>query len=122
MSLLDTIKDTLELAKKGITIDLQERLMKLREEALALQDENLALKVRVSDLEAQMAESSSLSFDGVVYWKARQEADREGPYCQRCHDADKKLIRLQSSPRYDLAREVGVTWHCKACRASYDSK
>lgn len=97
MSLIKTTQDIYELAKKGLTIDLQERLMELREEALALQGENLALKRRVADLEAQMAVGSSLSLDGVVCWKTGQETEREGPYCQRCYDTDKKLIRLQSS-------------------------
>ncbi len=41
MSLIDTAKDIYELAKRGATLELQEQLIKMREEALTLQEENL---------------------------------------------------------------------------------
>jgi hypothetical protein len=40
MSIIDTAKDIYSLAAKGLTIDLQQELMELREQALELQEEN----------------------------------------------------------------------------------
>ncbi len=113
MSLIDTAKDIYELAKKGATLELQERLIKIREEALSLQEENLKLRARVSELEAALSVRENLSFDGSAYWRSLEEGKREGPYCQRCYDADGKLIRLQSSQYVHDGQHVH-SWLCRA--------
>jgi uncharacterized protein YlxW (UPF0749 family) len=69
MSVIDTARNISLLVKKGVTVELVELLVKLRQEAEALQEENRKLKARVAELEGRAAEvRESLSFDGTVYW------------------------------------------------------
>jgi tRNA(Ile2) C34 agmatinyltransferase TiaS len=110
MSIMDTAKDVLELVKKGATIELQERLMQLREEALVLQEENIKLKETVQALEKEREIEQELVYEQPYYWRVKDD-QKEGPYCQKCYDSDKHLIRLQAQGQGE--------WICKACGGHY---
>ncbi len=43
MGVIDTAKDIYDLVKKGATIELQEKINQIREEAINLQSENIIL-------------------------------------------------------------------------------
>jgi hypothetical protein len=104
---LPTYKDIVELIKKGATVEAQERIMELREAALELQEENFALREKVRELEDQLRVKGQVSFDGRVYWLGKDGGGRDGPFCQRCYDAETKLIRVQSTIR---------GWYCNSCK------
>ena len=44
MAIMDTAKTIAELAKKGMTVELQEKIMELREDVMALKEENVQLR------------------------------------------------------------------------------
>lgn len=115
MSIIETSKDIYELVKRGATIDLQQRLLQLREEAMSLQEENLLLTQRIQDLEEQLRISTELEYDGSLYWIKKSDTENEGPYCQRCYDSDRKLIRLQSGG----GRPNTYEWTCLGCDKHY---
>jgi polyhydroxyalkanoate synthesis regulator phasin len=69
MSLIDTARNISLLAKRGVTVELVEQIMKLREEALAMQEENVNLKARVRELERRVEALEDHSFDGTVFWR-----------------------------------------------------
>lgn len=119
MSIIDTAKDVYDLARKGATLELQEQLIKMREEALLLQEENLALKTRINELEKAQAINESLSFDGAVYWKTLPDSAKEGPYCPHCYDVEACLVRLHSHS-YVFEGGRNHSWLCKACDNSYE--
>lgn len=110
MAFLDTAKDAYDLAKKGMTIELQEKMMELREQAIALQEENIKLRKKVLELEAEAEVKEQLEFRGGMYFR-QKEGQEDGPFCPRCYDERAKLIRLQAlrDPQTD------VTHLCCAC-------
>ena len=110
MSIVDTAKDIYDLLGKGANIEQQERLMQLRQEALELQEENLALRERVRELEAALAQSDEMVTDRGVYWR-EGEQERDGPFCTRCLDVDMHAVRLQ---------DYGDGWNCPNCQAYYN--
>ena len=72
MSLIDTARNISLLAKRGVTVELVEQLVKLRQEAEALLEENRKLKARVAELEGRTAEvHNDLNFDGTVFWGSK---------------------------------------------------
>ena len=119
MAILDTAKTVYDLAKAGATLELQEELMKIREEALALQEECLSLRQQISDFQKSEDERNAATFDGTVYWKQDASDQKDGPFCQRCFDVDKILVRLQDGSYHDGDRQVKL-WDCKACKTSYE--
>jgi len=115
MSLIETSKEIYELIKKGATLELQEKLIKMREEALALQEENIALKEQIKKLEERLAVSKNLEWDGRVYWLIVPDGKKQGPFCQYCYDTESKLIRLQAYSYTDEDRRHD-SWGCLACK------
>ena len=107
---IPTYKDIVDLMKKGATVEAQERIMELREAVLELQEENVSLRQNIRQLEEQLSLEKELGFDGSVYWRTTG-GNRIGPFCQRCHDVDKKLVRLQ---------DYGDAWFCLGCKMSHD--
>ena len=114
--MLPKYSDIVDLIKKGATVEAQEKIMELRIGALEIQEENLALKSKVKELESLLDIKQNLEYKGQVYWRylsdeAGDYTIRDGPFCQRCYDADQKLIRL-----YDLKNGW---WRCKLCSNTF---
>lgn len=116
MGIVDTSKTVYELAKAGATIELQERLMQLRQEALEAQEEILALRGRVKELEAAAAVSQQMEFDGRVYWRVGEDGQRDAAFCPQCLDNEKKMIRVQRNGGSDWG---GYWWDCPTCKNRY---
>lgn len=104
-------KDIVELLKKGLTIEAQEKIMELREAAMELQEENLGLREKVADLEAQIKRTKELKLTQGVYWR---EGDTV-PLCQVCYDKDSKLIHLSE---FHL---VAGRMYCPVCKFQVDT-
>jgi len=41
-----------------------------------------------------IVEASKLTFKNNAYWKIDESGSKEGPYCVRCYDIDKKVVQL----------------------------
>ena len=99
---------------------------KMAQEAAKLLD-NAELNFKMADLTNQLAEltvaaaeskainqnlrdqldvKEQLVWEAPYYWLGSDKKD--GPYCQRCQDADSKLIRLQSAGLGE--------WRCFECK------
>jgi len=115
MSLVENAKDIYELVKKGATIELQEKLMQFREEAMDLQEENLKLRNRIQELEEEASKRDELLFDGEVYWRKKSNGSNDGPFCQKCYDTKGQLVRLQDAKRFVAHRD----WLCFECTTGY---
>ena len=101
-------QDIVDLLKKGLTIEAQEKIMELREAALEYQNENLALKSNVKELQDALALRDSLEWQ-KPYYVAKQKPGEK--FCQRCFDASGKAIRLQEL-------EAGY-WRCMECKNDF---
>ena len=110
MSILPNYNEIVDLLKKGSNLEAQEKIMELREGALALQHENLKLHERINELEEELNLERVVQWEAPFYWKIIGET-RDGPFCQKCYDSDRKLIRV--------LKTRGGWWHCKLCRNSY---
>jgi len=118
MGMLPNYKEIIELIKKGSTLEAQEKIIELREIALNLQDENFDLKQKINELEKSLEIKDRLEWDGVIYWLKNESAEqRDGPYCQRCYDVEKKLVRLQQAQL-----ERTKYWVCLECEKNYFPK
>lgn len=106
--IFELVGDAKNLADKASSMELQKFLLQLQQEALDLQAENMTLKTHIQGLENTKKLQTELAFKNGVYWK-----NGEGPFCQRCQDADEKLIRLQ---------DWHDCWHCTNCKQSYYTK
>jgi ribosomal protein L37AE/L43A len=56
---------------------------------------------------------NELEFEQPYYWKISGDK-KDGPYCQKCYDENKKLIRLQD--------ETNGSWRCLVCTSFFRDK
>jgi hypothetical protein len=117
MSVVDTAKTAYDLAKKGMTVEFQEKIMQLREEALELQEENLRLRKENRELKERIELQETVRFERRVYWRG----DDEIPFCQYCYEkCDHLLIHLVGGPPDpDIPRNTPVYYRCRHCKAVY---
>jgi len=111
-SIINTSKVVYELAKKGMTVELQEKIMQLREEALELQEENLTLKKENLQLKEKNELQEKVKFKRKVYFRDGDEI----PFCPYCFEKSGRLIHLSlfkgNQPNEQLC-------HCQECYITY---
>jgi hypothetical protein len=105
---IPSAKEIWDLVKSGATIEAQEKIMELRQALLDEQEKTARLTQQLGDAEHRL-ELRGLKFERAAYWK-----DNDGPYCQRCADADAKLIRV-----HDYESGAGKGWRCHACAQTF---
>lgn len=115
MAIIDTAKDIYDLVKKGATIELQEKIMTLREQALSLQEENITLKSQLADTTRKLEEREQLLFEDGLYWMRQPDGAKVGPFCPTCHDSDGKFIRLHDGRN----RTCQTPWICLQCEGIF---
>ena len=109
-------QDILDLLKAGLTVEAREKILELREAALRLQEENLALKEKLTRGDPDSEACREMHFDRGVYWLRTPTDDGTnlvGPFCQVCHDREKKPVRLHRK------NTPGGGWYCAACRNEF---
>jgi len=89
---------------------IQDTLFYIREELLRVQEENHQLKSEIKQLNIKHQEQNNIQYEKPSYWVIDKES-KDGPFCQRCYDADKKLVRLQGGNN--------DAWTCRECKISY---
>jgi hypothetical protein len=109
-------QDILESLRNGLTVEAREKILELREAALRLEEENLALREKLRRFENDSEVCSRMHFEKGVYWLRTPTDDGTnllGPFCQVCHDREKKPVRLHRN------NAPGGGWFCAACRNAF---
>ena len=118
-SIIDTVKTINELAKKGMTIELQETIMQLREQALELQEENYRLKKENGELKAIIELKEKIQFRRKVYWRK----DDDTPFCPYCLEKSNVRIHLSGPEKMtEDGRITGYLYTCQECGIKYFTK
>ncbi len=89
---------------------IQDTLFYIREELLRLQEENQNLKGTIKKQEEKLSTKEKLIWEKPNYW-LKENDSKDGPFCQKCFDADQKLIRLQGGHN--------DVWKCQQCKSVY---
>ena len=86
---------------------------------LSLREENAQLRDRIRELE-RVAEHARELGEMVPtnngYWRRKPDGTWDGPFCIRCADVEKKLVRLPEAERH-VGGRVEAT--CRECHRDY---
>jgi len=111
-----TIKELTKLTAQLATIDDQQLIQTLHEDALSLRETNLELREENGILKQQLDLRDNMKFEDGFYWKHGEEGERDGPYCPGCLDGKKTAVRLhEQSNGYLICtnckfRAAGPNW------------
>lgn len=126
LSAIKSAADIAELIKKSSSsLEEAEIKLKLAELIGNLADSKMEIaNVKISMMEKedeirQLKEKNRIEYEiewcDPYYFIVKENENKEGPYCQRCYDANKQLIRLQSPHKDGF-------WECKQCEKTYLDK
>ena len=88
--MIPSYTEIVDLMKKGMSLEAQEKIMELREAVLSLQEENFTQRSHIETLEKKLTFEASLNFKSPFYF-AKDDA---APFCPRCWENDQKAIHL----------------------------
>ena len=118
MEIVDFGKKVLQAIQASDNVAASQLILEFQSMALELQEENYKLRKRIDELENHINLMDDMSFDGKVYWRGEGE-DRDGPFCQRCLDAEGRAVRLQL--REQPATGYESRWYeCHSCQSHID--
>ena len=110
MGVMETTKILSNALLKLKDPELMAEYVKLQQAVMELFDENARLKEEIVALKKGVDIQEGLLFERGVYF-TNHTGKKDGPYCQRCWDKDKTLIRLKV---YSEGRA-----YCLECKNGY---
>jgi hypothetical protein len=103
-------KDIIDLLKKGLTVEAQEKIMELRGAALELEEENVSLKRENTDLKAKLELRGKVNHKPPFF----NLEGEDKPLCPKCWQSESKPVYLIRSP---FGRRTNFS--CPVCKYSH---
>ncbi len=99
---------------------LAELLLALSETHINISELNNVLiekDTQISNLQNQLSIQENLTYKDPVYWLNQVSGQTDGPFCQKCYDDNKKLVRL---PTFNSTKDGA--WTCSVCNTFFSTK
>ena len=95
MSIIDNIKGVAEVVQKAGNFELYQKMLDVYKDALSLSDENKTLKLKIEELESKFKIKEEVYCERNALWiKKLDKGGSDGPFCTRCWDVERILVRL----------------------------
>ena len=111
MSIISEFKEIANFLQKSGNIGLYKKLIAIQQKNLEIMDENNNLREELAKLKEALRIKGSLVVKNDAYWLEKDKETKDGPFCTKCYDDEKKLIHLLSSPdrTYSCCPKCGLT-------------
>ena len=107
--IMDKSEQKLKLA------ELIEALADIKMEIAEIKSTLLEKDEKILTLEKKLNLKENLVYEKPYYWIEKKDA-KDGPFCQKCYDANKQLIRLQGND------DNNGYWKCLECKEVFKDK
>lgn len=94
--------------------NLAGQIQEMRSALLEAQESDRTKELRILELEGRLKFKGTMKYEAPFYLSIGADGERDGPFCQKCWDADEKPIRLQ---HVNHGR-----WHCAECKNRFDTE
>jgi len=101
MSIIDDIKSVTKTIQQADNIELYQKILDVQAGALEVVEENNKLRDENRELKEKLKVKENLKYERNSYWIEAGDK-KDGPFCSRCWDVDKNLVRLHpcGNPAY----------------------
>jgi hypothetical protein len=113
MSVIDKAVELAALAKEVNRLDLYQKAVDLQSQITSLAGQNFELSMSLTEARKHVAEledafkiKGQIEFQHGVYYLTKDDGKKDGPFCTRCWDADRLLIRVDRNDK---------NYHCRQC-------
>ena len=109
MAIFDELKSIGKILQEAGKIEQYQQILEAQQELLEMQKQIQNLEKENTELKEKLKIKESLIYENNAYWISN-EGKKDGPFCSRCWDADKNLVRLHpcGNPAY---------YDCPNCKA-----
>ncbi len=97
MSIFDALKSTAKVLQEAGKIEQYQQILDAMAKLLEMQNRITELESENKDLEEKLRIKQNLAYENNAYW-INKEDQKDGPFCPRCWDKDKALIRVPTYP------------------------
>lgn len=97
MSIIENIKSVASTVQQIDNIELYKKILDVQKEAMDLLEDNRSLREESQELKDKLKIKNDIYFERESYWFKNKNGIVEGPFCTRCWDIDKNLVRMHKS-------------------------
>jgi len=96
MAIFDELRSIGKVLQEAGKIEQYQQILEAQKELLEMQKEIQKLEKENRGLKEKLEIKENLEYDDKnnVYWSKKGGEEKDGPFCSRCWDVDKKLVRL----------------------------
>jgi len=107
MAIFDELKSIGKILQEAGKIEQYKQILEAQEKLLEMQKKINDLGEENKKLKEQLKIKENLVYENNVYWSKRDGEDKDGPFCSRCWDKNKDLIRMHpcGNPAYSECPE-----------------
>lgn len=122
MAIFDDLKSIGEILQEAGKIEQYRQILETQKELLEMQKKIQELENENKELKERIKIKENLILENNVYWIKKDEV-KDGPFCTRCYDKEKNLIRMQHHPAqyYDGEKCIGASYKCPECKNIYSA-
>jgi len=111
MSIFDALKSIAKVLQEAGKIEQYQQILDAMAKLLEMQNRITELESENKECEEKLKIKENLIYENNAYW-INKEGKKEGPFCSRCWDKNKDLIRLQPTANPSSSR-------CPECKNSF---
>lgn len=111
MAIFDVLKSVANILKEADKIKEYSQILEVQKELLEMQKRVQELEKENSCLKEKLSIKENLDYEKNAYWAKKENGTKDGPFCSRCWDKNRDLIRLDVS-------NVDIGF-CPECKNSY---
>ena len=93
MAIFDDLKSAASVLQEAGKIEQYRQILEVQKQLLEMQKHAADLEIENKDLKEKLQTHQGLIYENNAYW-TQEEDKKVGPFCSRCWDVDKKLIRM----------------------------
>jgi hypothetical protein len=117
MSIFDVLKLAANYYKDSGKMELYNQTLEVQAQLLDMQNKITNLETDNKDLKEKLKIKEDLIYENNAYW-INKEGKKKGPFCSRCWDKNKDLIRmpLYNQPKDSYGQPKFSLFVCPECR------
>ena len=109
MAIFDELKAIGKILQEAGKIEQYQQILEAQRELLEMQKKIQNLEKENAELKEKLKIKENLIYENNAYWISN-EGKKDGPFCTRCWDVDKNLVRMHPGSN-------SAYYYCPNCKA-----
>ena len=112
MAIFDEIKSIASVLQEAGKIEQYRQILEVQSQLLQMQNDLGKISRENYELKEKLRTKENIVFQNNVYWTKGTTGEMDGPFCSRCWDKNRDLLRAQP---------ISETWfQCPECKTQFD--